>query len=89
MAQAAVRVQARALAVAPELVEAAELAVAGDPVAASEAPAGAVELALEAAGRELAAVAAVPVQAVVDPVAGQVWVAEPVVAEERQHLVSG
>jgi hypothetical protein len=77
------------------------LAVVVAPVVAVEDLGEAVELALAAAGQELAAeVAEAPVRvaalalaaeelAVVDPVAGRVWVAESVVAEERQHLVSG
>ena len=100
MAQAVVRAQVQVPAEVLELEEGAELVVVAVPVAALEAPAAGVELALEAEGRELAAevaeAAQVPVVAleaeelaVADPVAGRVWAAEPVLAEERQHLVSG
>jgi hypothetical protein len=102
VAQAVVRAQAQAPAgargqVVPGLVGV--LAVVVAPVVAVEDLAEAVELALAAAGRELvAAVAEAPVRvaaleaqelAVADPVAEQVWAAEPVVAAEKQHPASG
>jgi hypothetical protein len=73
------------------------LAVVVAPVVAVEDLAEAVELALAAAGRELVAAVAealVPAEGLEAvelevPAAVQVWAAEPVVAEEKQHLASG
>jgi len=95
VAQAVVRAQAQAPAGARAQVVPGLVGVLAVVVAPVEDLVEAVELALAAAGRELvAAVAEAPVrvaalEAQELAVAEQVWAAEPVVAEEKQHLASG
>ena len=94
MAQVVVRAQARAP-VAVQVQVARGLAGVLAPGAAAEDLVEAVELALAEAELGLAAVAEARVRVaalaaaeLAVPVAGEVWAAEPVVAEER-HLASG
>jgi hypothetical protein len=89
VAQAVVRAQAQAPAGARGQVVPGLVGVLAVVVAPVEDLVEAVELALAAAGRELvAAVAEAPVR-VAALEAQELAVADPVVAEEKQHLASG